>query len=551
MNPAEKIRCKDFIHAICLPFRISTRGTNESLKNITEHLKNTVWKAGPAPVTYETEIDQHELSESEQRYDSVWQSFRQHQQHAYFHPYVRRFLYNDNRTRRYHRSDIHTIESTLDHWSLDKFTVRLNVLRCELVLFQPDIGLLLLELQPKQPTELSLQQTQLLLDGLRRLYPPYVNFFKDDEGEHWAGGHCPVEVSLFDQDNQQIGETGYYRSDSATDLNHYTNALIQQSTATEPNYPWAAHWKSLLAPFSTDSIESDTPQIHQTGDDRAAIFSWIALDNPESIDRGNWMRLCFADQPGNDTLPYAKTFFDHFEKDYCYDRFWYSKDDSEDKPSRLMNSGYAFCWVGRADDQWYFTDHKNGAKATFRHIYIEMGVIAHFQKTALLVAKERLANLVSREDDTPTLPDQSKVREFYDHFVEFTQNYWFDEISPQEQGRELFHMWRKHLRVQELYDETRQELRDLVEYTELTTAHELNIKANELNKRVFGLGFLSLFLGFMAFFVGVFGMNEFEPNWVMKMGLVLLVAVPLIVAFGISTTGILTNKPHRLEKDTK
>ena len=59
---------------------------------------------------------------------------------------------------------------------------------------------------------------------------------------------------------------------------------------------------------------------------------------------------------------------------------------------------------------------------------------------------------------------ESQIMSAYQHFIEFTHVFWFDEVSPQEQGVEMFAMWQRELRSKTLYDEVRQELKDLVEY---------------------------------------------------------------------------------------
>jgi len=230
------------------------------------------------------------------------------------------------------------------------------------------------------------------------------------------------------------------------------------------------------------------------------------------------MRLCFADERGASRLPYSKAFTKDFEQDYCYDRFWFAGPghDSNWDPSRILNCGYAFCFAGSAsknrgeERKGFFTNADYGARAHFRNIYVDMGLIAHFQKTALLSASEKLTLMVSREGGEIKLPDQSEVRGFYDHFIEFTQVYWFDEIAPQEQGREMFHMWRKNLRVQELYDEVRQELKDLVDYVELRSSSEQMKASATLNQRVSFYAVASIFVASWSLVAGIFGMNNME-----------------------------------------
>ncbi|MBU0500013.1 MAG: hypothetical protein KJ558_04535 [Gammaproteobacteria bacterium] len=485
-NKAESIVCNDLTHVICLPFNIAKPDNSPpgSLDAVAESLKDPPWKEGATPDNEEP-----------------WGEFRAYQARAYFHPFVRRFLHNRKQVRRYHRTDIKQIKADLGHWTTGEFTLLLRVLRCELILFQPDIGVLLLEVAPQSP--LSLRKAQLLLDSLRRLYPPYVDCFGENDDKTWFGGHCPVAVTLQSEGGAEIGKPGIYRDKSFGFMTPYQECLLRDPKNERPAYPWAEHWRSLLAPFVCYGEAGGQFRAQQLGDDRTPIFSWIAFDDPRAVDRGNWMRLCFADAPGDDCLPYAHAFTGDFEEKYCYDRYWYEPGESSDAPSRILNCGYAFCFAGSSQDTDFFTNKENGAHATFRHIYVEMGLIAHFQKAALLSMSQRLGEMVSREGKDIHLPDQKEVRAFYDHFVEFTQNFWFDEITPQQQGQELFQKWHEHLRIQDLYDEVRQELKDLVDYSELRAAGELNDKLSYVAVAGFLLAFLSLL-------AGILGMNRIE-----------------------------------------
>lgn len=278
-------------------------------------------------------------------------------------------------------------------------------------------------------------------------------------------------------------------------------------------------------------------------------MSWIAVDDPVAISRGDWMRLCFADPPGTDRLPYAERFMKNFERDFCYDRFWYrvydkpcDLPDSGDAASRILNCGYAFSYVGSAKDG-YFMNEKNGTRPTFENIYVEMGLIAHFQKAALLSFSERLTDMVERveapvekkgikqraidlchwlgyprstqvkiKDQAIKMPDAKDVQKFYDDFVEFTQVFWFDEISPQEQGREIFQKWREKLRIEELYCDVRQQLQDLVEYVELLNARKLSHASLRLNSIVFIFAVFSLAISILTLIAGLYGMNNFSFN---------------------------------------
>lgn len=542
-------------HAICVPFGIRTAREGERAKfdDIVTHLKSSKhWKQGHAPPVAE------EIAAN-------WSPrYHAYQRSAYFHPFVRRFMNDPSQTSRFHRADKSHLLVTLSVWSPASSSheareVRLNIGRCELALFRPDIAILLLEVQPA-PDALELPVAELLFDTLRRLYPPYFDRFplndkKDAKvvvGQQWLSGHCPVRVRLHASDPNDQAVVGEYREAStkpkaaSTPLfDGYADKLLgTDEEAHLGSYCLAAHWAALLAPFTDQDAKAPFRAL-LLGDDRAPIMNWLTVGEPRAIARGDWVRLCFADDPGSSTLPYAKPFLRDFESRFCYDRFFYcgvetpgppgtESDgtkpvviDSAVDPSRIVNSGYAFSYVGTSDDD-FFCSPTNGALATFRHIYVEMGLIAHFQRAALLNKSLRLSKLVHKRHGRIILPDQREVRDFYDHFVAFTQNFWFDEISPQEQGRELFEMWREQLRIQPLYNEVRQELKDLVEYTELRAGERLN-------RSILWLGGLGLILAVLSVAATVYTIPK--EGWADVSGwpgiaLLLASGACLVVAFG-------------------
>lgn len=515
-------------HVICVPFGIRTAEDLEraSFAGIGKHLqKNKVWKTGRAPPVAE---------EVAARWSHCYHDY---QRKAYFHRFVRRFMNDPLQTQRFHREDLTHLLVTLSIWSkhvddYEERDVKLGIERCELALFRPDIAVLLLELVPDPPA-LELPVAELLFDTLRRLYPPYFDRFplrdkaKATIGHQWLNRHCPVRVQLFARDlGDPVGvgefrevETSGPQPARATPLfSAYADKLLDPREDPKVNsYCLAGHWAKLLAPF-TDEGEGAPFRAVLLGDDRAPIINWLTVPEPRTFPRGDWVRICFADDPGPSTLPYAEPFMRDFEKRFCYDRFFYrglepapngaesgkNKQilvDSVTDPSRIVNSGYAFSWVGTAGDG-YFCNPTNGAVATFRHIYVEMGVIAHFHKAALLNASLRLSELVRRDSTgNPVLPGSREVRTFYEHFIAFTQNFWFEEISPQEQGRELFEKWRECLGIQPLYDEVRQELKDLVDYTELRAVARIN-------RMIVWLGFLGLVLAVLSVVATVFTISS-------------------------------------------
>lgn len=480
---------------------------------------------------------------------------RAYQAYAYFHPFVRRFLYDPKRVLRLERNDLVRLEVQPDGYPLPAMR-SLQVLACRLWLFErTEVGMLQLVLSGPSPDECwPLKDVQRLLDQVRRLYAPYFGNIDPASGGTPYAGHCPVSVELFMRDEGEQQE----RSVGKTD---FTDALAQiedgerwmdfgRGHETRASFCWAPHWQTILHPLSTRPQSASGAAAAscggipwhavQLGDDRAALMSFIGFQDAyqfRAVSAGNWVRLCFADAPGDDPLPYQDGFLagsplrPGFQDRYCYDRYFYSPGESSDAPSRIMNCGYAFTWAGCADDKWYFADEVNGAFATFRHIYVPMGVIAHFQRAALLDTSFRISCLVGADPEMPVRPRET--RQAYEAFIAFTQWYWFDEISPQEQGQQLFDMWRRELRLVELFGEVRQELRDLVESQNATEQIKQADATVQLTHLATAFATLSVLLAFLSFAAGWFGMNVFHPADAFRLDeRVAVVAVWVMVALG-------------------
>lgn len=420
-----------------------------------------------------------------------------YQAYNYFHPFVRRFWYDSNLVQRFRHQKLRTLVTKIKTWSYE-VEVSFDA-SADLYHFLPDIGILVLHLRAKE--NLPLQHAQDCLDQLRRVYPPYI------EGNGLRAGHFPDFVKFLDQGGNVLGS---YSNDQITGLVEQTINLTSSSRLSAHKHILASHWAALLAPLGAEGGY----KVLQLGDDRASLVSKIDVTPSDiipmiaQVDRGNMIRLCFADASGRDRMPYSEKYMQAFEQRFCYDRFWYEDHESTDKPSRIMNCGYAFTWLGSSACSGYFTEDANGAPVAFRHIYLPMAIIAHFQKAALLVASRRLADL-SPYDEKGQPKLNSKDFELMEaHFIAFTQTYWFDEITPQEQGVELFDMWRRELRLPEMYQQHRQELQDIVAFINGQEEARQTKAATNLNHYAFFFALISIGLAFLGLLTGILGMNE-------------------------------------------
>lgn len=484
-----------------------------------------------------------------------------HQAFSYFHPFVRRFLYDDRRVIRLRRDDLLAVNVKPGGWG-EYADCRLDVEGCELWLFERTrIGVLKLDLQrPTGTPSWPLKVMQRLLDQIRRLYPPYFDDGGTGDSKMVQGGHCPREVELFlkSAPGSAVTRSDYGKVERfVRERKQWADVAVAHEERA--SFAWAEHWQEILAPLVTTPVRSAEPggngsvartwHAVQLGDDRAALMTFVGFDSCASlraVSPGDWVRLCYADAPGTDRYPYQQAFLagsasqPSFEARHCYDRYFYSDGESSDAPSRILNCGYAFTWAGCVEpnkkDKGFFLNGANGAIVTFQHIYTAMGVIAQFQRAALLDSSFRISCLVKPDDAAPIDPEETGRA--YDAFIWFTQWYWFDEITPQEQGQELFAMWRRELRLQELFDEVRQELGDIVDLQNANKQVELARRSTELTRIALPFAVVSLGIALLSLAAGWLGMNVIDDRDIKVVQIGAKVGLELL-AWAIALLGLL------------
>jgi len=99
--------------------------------------------------------------------------------------------------------------------------------------------------------------------------------------------------------------------------------------------------------------------------------------------------------------------------------------------------------------------------------------------------------------------DDKRLQNCQKDFIEFTQSYWFSEISPQEQGIELFEMWRKELRLEHLYNDVRSQLQDVM-------SHLQTEQTNSLNNSIVFLTWTSIIIAVLGLTSGILGINTYS-----------------------------------------
>ena len=410
---------------------------------------------------------------------------RHYNEFVTFLPYVQRFLYGDGRSARnaggrdadapmrvFRRHDVARVRMVARPGDAP---VTLDIVHVDLYFFY-DVDVVLLNVEVSA-NNLSLGQAQELLYRFGRGYPAGW----DAQG---LALHCMASVEWLGADDAVLA-----RSDAQ--LREAFLAHVCEHRAPRI----AEHWAFMLRPLVADhSDEPGALRYRQIEYYRMPLMGYLALDDPRSLSRNDFIRLALVTGaggrdggslvdgvPGASTalgdglLPYSAGHLADFEQRYCYDRFWANAGAAPN--TRYLCSGHALIVIGDASSEFYACRYR-GVLAQFRHQHFMLFLIAHFQKAALLMTSDRLVEALKNLD----VGDASSVRRFkrairssFEGFLRFTHRYWFHEVSEQAQVRALSHLCCTHLGLDPLYAEVKERVADMNTYLD---ADSLRRQAN-------------------------------------------------------------------------
>lgn len=406
---------------------------------------------------------------------------RHYNEFVTFQPYVQRFLYGDGRAQRgaraagspmrlFRRRDVARVRVVSKPGDAP---LLLDIVHVDLYFFL-NIDLVLLNVEISA-AELPLAQAQDLLYRFGRAYPAGW----DAQGQAL---HCMDSVEFLDASGQVL---------AVSDAQDRDAFLAHVAEHRAPRI--AAHWAFMLEPLVSDhSGRAGALRFRQIEYYRMPTMAYLAVDDPRALTRNDFVRLGLltaAPEGGeNALLPFAEPHLAEFEARHCYDRFW--SDAGAAPNTRYLCSGHSLVVVGDARAP-FFNCAERGVLAQFRHQHFLLFLIAHFQKAALLMFSDRLAEALKHLDIAD--PDSIRrfkrnIRESFAGFLAFTHRYWFHEVSEQAQARALFRLTTGHLGTDALYAEVKERIADMSGYLE---ADSLRRQANTVVRltvvTIFGL----------------------------------------------------------------
>ena len=401
---------------------------------------------------------------------------RHYNEFVTFLPYVQRFLYGEPRGARgeaggagmrvFRRHDVAGVRVCPQAGDAP---ITLDIVHTDLYFFfDVDVVMLNLELSAR---DLPLDQAQELLYRFGRGYPAGW----DGEGQAL---HCMHSV-------EWLGAQGNVLSRS--DAQQRDLFLRHVSEKRAPRI--AAHWQFMLQPLVYDlSDEAGPLRYRQIEYYRMPVMAYLAMEDPRALSRDDFIRLGLVAGPDAGSLPYAESHLNDFERQVCYDRFWGPGGAAPD--TRYLCSGLSLIVVGRAGSD-FFCCRDRGVLAQFRHQHFLVFLIAHLQKSSLLMFSDRLAealNCLNVVDAASVRRFKRRIRSSFEGFLRFTHRYWFKDISEQVLVRALYTMSSSQLGLERLHAEVKVRVEDMSGYLE---ADSLRRQANTVVRltvvTIFGL----------------------------------------------------------------
>jgi hypothetical protein len=406
---------------------------------------------------------------------------RHYNEFVTFLPYVQRFLYGDGRAQRnagaagspmrmFRRRDVTRVRVVSKPGDAP---LLLDIVHVDLYFFL-NLDLVLLNVEVSA-SDLPLPQAQDLLYRFGRAYPAGW----DAQG---MALHCMASVEFLDAAGSVLAQSD--AQDREAFLEHVADHRAPRI---------AAHWAFMMEPLVSDhSGRPGALRFRQIEYYRMPTMAYLAVDDPRALTRSDFVRLgLLSAAPEGDNsalLPFAEPQLAEFEQRHCYDRFWSEAGAAPN--TRYLCSGHSLVVVGNANAPFYNCAER-GVLAQFRHQHFLLFLIAHFQKAALLMFSDRLAEALKHLDIAD--PDSIRrfkraIRESFAGFLGFTHRYWFHEVSEQAQARALFRMSTAHLGTDALYAEVKERIADMSGYLE---ADSLRRQANTVVRltvvTIFGL----------------------------------------------------------------
>jgi Mg2+ and Co2+ transporter CorA len=154
---------------------------------------------------------------------------------------------------------------------------------------------------------------------------------------------------------------------------------------------------------------------------------------------------------------------------------------------------YSFvCLRNPGKDCSYIKDYMDRHYKDMAELLLSMrAILLHFAK----LSKDISDNLFHNPNDYT-----KEIEKLRKNYIKFINNYWFYEVTPQEQGIEMYQIGMNVMELEKMKEDLRKDIQELYDYS----ASERNKQENVLLNRIAVLGFILLPVSIVT---GLMGMN--------------------------------------------
>lgn len=412
-------------------------------------------------------------------------------EYVFFHPFVQRFLYASPNSetsgdhagfRLFQRNDLKRLEVDIptdfpaDTEARAYTRFRLAIDRLNLYVFDCGVAILALEVvgqsatdypakvktpatetpsdQPPAPRDLTVADVQRFQNAFRRCYAPYALPAKDSK---WHPHEVPSRVAFYENESEaDISPKIEVKIDPDT-FKDAEKAAVSPDGARQ--MPFFKHWCNLL-PLDLDGVAAPSLDLdgvaapsdgalrwrHVVDDRMPSLALVLTRDDPRQMRRGDHIRLAFLDNPSSGDYPYEHRFLQSFEADNCYDRFW-------DMSTRQMFTGYGYCVLAK-DGEF----SRNTLAHHFRRHYFQIALLSHMEQAALLTYSNWITEALATDPHRLGATFSARVIAIKEEVLRFVHQYRFTGLSNQLQPQEMQALWRRHLKLDALFEDVSQEI---------------------------------------------------------------------------------------------
>jgi len=136
-------------------------------------------------------------------------------------------------------------------------------------------------------------------------------------------------------------------------------------------------------------------------------------------------------------------------------------------------------------------------------MYYKLVELCLVQRASILRFSDEITEISRLDPGDKKLPD--KVNSLYRQYIRFVNKIYFREVTPQEQGIELYDLLQKHMRLDRDVKDLHQEIQEVNQYA-------MQVKEDKRNQILQELTYLATIFLIPTFITGYFGMNILDKS---------------------------------------